>query len=192
MHSDPYELFKLWYLPHITRGGENSNAVVLSTSSSNGRVSSRVVLLKHHNSEGFVFFTNYKSTKGRQLEENHSASLLFYWPESRRQVRIEGLVEKTSAAESDQYFDSRNHGHKINAIVSEQSRPVKSLDLYKQKMASAHELYKNRKPERPLSWGGFRLIPDRFEFWEEGENRFHHRQEFLYEGETWVKRILYP
>lgn len=192
MHADPYELFNLWYLPYISGGGENSNAVVLSTSSRNGRVSSRVVLLKHHDSEGFVFFTNYNSTKGAQLEENHSASLLFYWPDSRRQIRIEGLVEKTGSAESDNYFDSRNHGHKINAIISEQSRPLKSLDLLNQKMASALDFYKNRKPERPPYWGGYRLVPDRFEFWEEGENRFHHRQEFLYEGEKWVKRILYP
>jgi pyridoxamine 5'-phosphate oxidase len=192
MHGDPYELFNFWYLPHISTGGENSNAVVLSTSSRNGRVSSRVVLLKYHDSDGFVFFTNYKSTKGIQLEENHSASLLFYWPDKSRQIRIEGRAEKTGRDESDNYFNSRNHGHKINAIISEQSKPVDDLNLFKQKMASATDYYKSRTPERPSYWGGFRLVPDRFEFWEEGENRFHRRQEFLYEGEKWIKRILYP
>ncbi len=192
MQSDPFEFFNLWYLPVISSGRENSNAVVLSTSSRTGRVSSRVILLKHYDAEGFVFFTNYNSTKGSQLEENHAASLLFYWPDSARQIRIEGVTEKTSMAESEDYFNSRNHGHKINAIVSEQSRPIKNIARFQQKLASAHEYYKDRSPERPAHWGGFRLIPDRFEFWEEGKNRFHTRQEFLYEGEEWISRVLYP
>ncbi len=192
MKTDPFELFNLWYLPVVSSGKENSNAVILSSSSLNGRVSSRVILLKHYDNEGFVFFTNYNSTKGTQLGENPRASLLFYWPDSARQIRIEGMVEKTGGAESDNYFNSRNHGHKVNAIISEQSRPIENISHFKQKLAAASEFYKDHTPERPASWGGFRLIPDRFEFWEEGENRFHTRQEFLYDGDRWISRMLYP
>ncbi len=189
---DPFDLFYKWYLPVIDSGRENSNAVVLSSSSKTGRVSSRVVLIKEYGRDGFVFFTNYESRKGRQLTENHMASLLFYWPDTARQIRIEGSVEKTTDSESDKYFDSRIHGHKINAMVSEQSRPIESIEAYKKKMLSAIEFYKDKGPERPMHWGGFRLVPDRIEFWEEGKDRFHNRLEFLYDGEEWVSRRLQP
>ena len=189
---DPFDLFYEWYLPVINTEKENSNAVVLSTSSGSGRVSSRVVLLKQHDRDGFVFFTNYDSRKGNNLAENIAAALLFYWPESRRQIRIEGHVERTSESESDSYFGSRKPGHMINAIVSEQSRPIESLEQYEQKMNSALSFYKDRVPERPKNWGGFRLVPDRFEFWEEGSNRFHTRIEYLYEDDFWSIRRLQP
>lgn len=192
MHTDPYDIFYKWYLPVIDSGRENSNAVVLSSSSRNGRVSSRVVLLKQYDRDGFVFFTNYNSRKGSQLGENHMASLLFYWPDTTRQIRIEGLVEKTTDSESDIYFNSRLPGRKINAVVSEQSKPIESIAQYDQKLLSAMEFYRDNPPERPSHWGGFRLVPDRFEFWEEGENRFHIRTEFIYDGDAWISRYLQP
>ena len=192
MKNDPFEIFYSWYLPVANTGIENSNAVVLSTASAKGRVSSRIVLLKDYDRDGFVFFTNYNSLKGRDLEVNRMASLLFYWPDRARQVRIEGLVEKTTAAESDNYFNSRMPGRKINAVVSRQSEPIKDPEEYKKKLVSAREFYREHDPRRPDHWGGFRLVPDRFEFWEEGEDRFHHRQEFFYDGELWSKQLLQP
>ena len=192
MKNDPYEIFYSWYLPVASSGIENSNAVVLSTASVRGRVSSRIVLLKEYDRDGFVFFTNYNSRKGRDLEINRMASLLFYWPDRVRQVRVEGMVEKTTAAELDNYFNSRLPGRKINAVVSRQSEPIKDIEEYRKKLVSAREFYSDNDPVRPNYWGGYRLVPDRFEFWEEGEGRFHHRQEFLYDGEFWSKQLLQP
>ena len=189
---DPFDKFQRWYSQVYSAETENSNAMVLSTATRQGRVSSRVVLLKQYDREGFVFFTNYNSRKGKDLSSNIYASLLFHWPDKRRQVRIEGVVERTTEAESDNYFNSRIKGHKINAIVSDQSSPVESPEAYLLKQESAEKYYNDRDPERPPHWGGFRLVPDRFEFWEEGKNRFHTRIEFLHEVSGWTKRQLQP
>ena len=189
---DPFVFFNSWYLNVFSKEKENSNAVILSTASSTGRVSSRVVLLKEYDSEGFVFFTGYNSRKGVHLSENIYASLLFYWPEMRQQVRIEGAVEKTSEAESDAYFKSRQKGNKINAVVSEQSSVIDNMEIYIQKQMSAFMYYADKDPERPSHWGGYRLVPDRFEFWEEGKDRFHTRIEYLYEEGAWSTRRLQP
>ena len=190
--SDPFVFFNGWYLNIFNKDKENSNAVVLSTASSAGRVSSRVVLLKEYNSKGFVFFTGYNSRKGKQLAENIYASMLFYWPEAGRQVRIEGAVEKVAEAESEAYFNSRNKGHRINAIVSDQSKPIENIEKYIEKRESAYRYYSDKDPVRPSDWGGYRLVPDRFEFWEEGKDRFHTRIEYLYEEEKWSTRRLQP
>lgn len=191
-NKDPFDLFYRWYLPVIDSEKENSNAVILSTSGTGGRVSSRVVLLKQYDRDGFIFFTNYNSRKGRDISVNHMASLLFYWPDSARQIRIEGILEKTTEAESDSYFKSREHGKKVNAIVSRQSEAIEDMTAFQKRLKSAMEYYSKTPPERPRHWGGFRMVPDRFEFWEEGKNRFHSRQEFLYNGSDWEMRLLQP
>ena len=190
--NKPFEMFKTWYNPILNSERENSNAFVLSTANNEGRVSSRVVLLKDFDINAYIFYTNYKSRKGMQLAENPFASMLFYWPEYRRQIKIEGSIKKVSEAESDKYFDTRINGHKINALVSEQSKPIESMVRYRLKMNRAEEDYRACSPKRPDYWGGYVLTPNRYEFWEEGKDRFHNRLEFLYDGEEWVSRRLQP
>jgi len=190
--NEALELFTDWYIPVKNSGKENSNAFILSSSNREGRVSSRVVLLKDYDLNGFVFYTNYRSRKGQQLSENPMASILFYWPDYNKQIKIEGSIVKVSVEESDMYFNKRINGHKINALVSEQSKPIESMIRYRLKMTAASEQYRDTAPKRPEYWGGYRLKPDRYEFWEEGDNRFHKRMEYLLEGEGWVVRQLQP
>lgn len=190
--KEVFELFSDWYKPVQNSGQTYSNAFVLSSANRSGKVSSRVVLLKDYDENGFVFYTNYLSRKGQQLSENPMASMLFYWPGRQRQIKIEGRIQKVTAEESDNYFDNRVNGHKINALVSEQSKPIDSMVRYRLKMNTAIEQYSKTKPKRPEHWGGFRLTPDRFEFWEEGENRFHKRMEYLLDNKEWMLRQLQP
>ncbi len=192
IHPDPFLLFTEWYALRESSGEENYNAMALSTAGNDGRVSSRMVLLKGWDSRGFVFFTNYKSRKGIQLEQNPFASLLFHWPGQGRQLRIEGTVTETSPEESDNYFHSRIHGHKINAMVSPQSREIPGrrhlIDRYKDLLAS----YQESEPARPPYWGGYRLKPLLFEFWQEGDNRLHNRTEYTLRYSAWHIRRLAP
>ncbi|MCF8222945.1 MAG: pyridoxamine 5'-phosphate oxidase [Bacteroidales bacterium] len=191
-YNNPFEFFSDWYATIEKEARDNYNAVALSTSGQNGNVSSRMVLLKNYDDRGFVFFSNYESRKGKQLDENPNASLLFYWPEYGRQVRIEGIVEKISASESDEYFDSRIHGHKINAIASSQSTQIPDRQYLIKRYDELIKEHGNKAPARPDYWGGYRFIPELFEFWQEGENRFHDRIEYRLQGNRWVMRILAP
>ncbi len=216
IHPDPFSLFAKWYAIRESSGQENYNAVALSTSGNDGRVSSRMVLLKGWDSKGFVFFTNYESRKGIQLEQNPYASLLFHWPGQGRQLRIEGLVIKTSRAESDDYFHSRIHGHKINALLSPQSREIPDrrflIDRYEELISKYPEpvpenhrgsksdsqqgpksdSQQGPKPARPPYWGGYRLKPLLFEFWQEGDKRLHDRTEYALHDSAWHTRKLAP
>ncbi|MGA1027957.1 MAG: pyridoxamine 5'-phosphate oxidase, partial [Burkholderiaceae bacterium] len=153
------------------------NAMVLSTVGLDGSPSSRVVLIKGVDSQGIVFFSNYQSVKGRQIAQNPKASLLFFWPELERQVRIEGLLEKVSAEESDAYFHSRPLESRIGAWASAQSEPISSREA----LAKAFEDFRQQlgpQPPRPDHWGGYRLAPHRFEFWQGRPSRLHDRIEF--------------
>lgn len=189
---DPFNVFRQWYKPVHESMKENFNAVALSTCAVSGKVSSRIVLLQSYSNKGFVFFTNYNSRKGKDLKENPAAALLFYWPEMKRQVRIEGYTKRISSKESDTYFNSRKHGHKINALVSKQSLPMEKPDLFWEEAKAARKLYEFSHPPRPSHWGGIRLIPERFEFWEERPDRFHHRIEYIYAGKKWTAQVLQP
>mgnify|MGYP006282413343 CR=1 FL=1 len=191
-YNNPFDFFSDWYATIEKDARDNYNAVALSTSGQNGNVSARMLLLKNYDERGFVFFSNYESRKGKQLDENPNAALLFYWPEYGRQVRIEGTVEKISASESDEYFDSRIHGHKINAIASSQSTQIPDRQYLIKRYDELTKEYGNKAPSRPDYWGGYRLIPELFEFWQEGENRFHDRLEYRLQGNRWVMRILAP
>jgi pyridoxamine-phosphate oxidase len=190
--ADPFDLFSEWYSKIEKTGRENYNAVALSTSSPTGSVSSRIVLLKDFNHDGFVFFTNYNSRKGRQITSNPHGAMLFYWPDYKRQVRIEGSVHSVSPEESDRYFNSRSRGHKFNALVSNQSSPLESRELLLQQRDEIAAVYKGTEPVRPEWWGGYRLIPDMFEFWQEGEERFHDRIEYRPGAGGWKTGRLYP
>ena len=189
---DPFVQFREWYREHLEAGIAIPDTVSLGTASSAGRISVRTVLLKGYDENGFVFFTNYNSKKGIHLSENHSAAMLFYWPESGRQVRIEGITERVNEKESASYFSTRPLDSQISAWASEQSTVIpdrlyleKRHDLYK-------ERFKNSKVEKPPHWGGFRLIPDHFEFWLEGEFRLHDRIVYTRVKEGWSINRLAP
>lgn len=190
--KNPYEQFAEWYREVEKSGRENYNAVALSTSARNGSVSSRIVLLKEFDHSGFVFYTNYNSRKGRQISINPSGAMLFYWPEFRRQVRIEGVIARTDAEESDNYFNSRIRGHKLNALASDQSSVIESRQNLLEIKNRLDVQYRDSEPSRPDYWGGYRLVPNMFEFWQEGTDRFHDRLEYLATSHGWTINRLAP
>lgn len=189
---NPFVQFGIWFKERLTSGVDTPNAVSLGTVSSDGRISVRTVLLKDHNETGFVFFTNYNSKKGSQLSSTRRAALLFYWPESDRQVRIEGVADKIPAEESDLYFKTRPRESQLAAWASEQSSVIPGRSYLEKK----YDFYKNKldnKPvERPLHWGGFRLVPEWFEFWQSGEFRLHDRLTYSKRNKIWVIERLSP
>lgn len=189
--ADPFRQFARWF--EEARGGEllEPNAMALATVDAKGRPSSRMVLLKGVDDGGFVFFTNYESRKGRDLTANPLASLLFWWDRLHRQVRIEGRVEKVTDAESESYFRSRPHGSRIGAAASPQSRPIASRAELEERFA-ALEAAHPEGPPRPAHWGGFRLRPDHFEFWQGRESRLHDRLVYRPAGRAWRIERLAP
>jgi pyridoxamine 5'-phosphate oxidase len=189
--ADPFRQFAAWF--EEARGGEllEPNAMALSTVDAAGRPSSRMVLLKGVDQGGFVFFTNYESKKGSDLAAKPLASLLFWWDRLHRQVRIEGRVERVTEAESESYFQSRPYGSRIGAAASPQSRPIASRTELEQRFA-ALEAEHPESPPRPAHWGGFRVVPERFEFWQGRESRLHDRLVYLPDGKGWRIERLAP
>ena len=166
--------------------------MTLATADEKGRPSARIVLLKGFDDRGFVFYTNYNSRKGRELNENSNACLLFYWPAVARQVRIEGEVEVISAEESDRYFDSRPLGSKIGAWASEQSEPVENRERLEKLFEEYGEQFGDNVP-RPPHWGGYRLKPATIEFWQGRDNRLHDRLRYsLQDNGSWLIERLAP
>jgi pyridoxamine 5'-phosphate oxidase len=187
--AEPFTLFNQWISLAMEYNIYDANAMVLSTSLNN-KPSSRVVLLKVLDSKGFVFFTNYHSRKGNELEKNTNAALNFYWRELEKQIRIEGVVERTSPAESDDYFLKRPLESRITAVVSNQSQEIESretLEVERQKLLHSAEVL-----VRPEQWGGYRLIPEIIEFWQGRENRLHDRIEYFMSNGKWAYRRLAP
>jgi pyridoxamine 5'-phosphate oxidase len=192
VNANPFLQFQEWMDAAIASGAPDATAMILSTVSDHGRPSSRVVLLKRCTDKGFTFFTNYESKKGAQLASNNFASLLFFWPQLERQVRIEGMVEKVSAAESDQYFAERPLQSRIGAWVSPQSRHILSRKILDDVFLKYESDFGNRPILRPRHWGGYRLVPDLFEFWQGRANRLHDRIEFTQNGSAWKLSRLAP
>lgn len=188
---DPLRQFSAWMEEAIRAELPEPTAMHLSTVGANGRPSGRVVLLKGVDAGGFVFYTNYESRKGRELAANPAAALTFLWKELERQVRIEGMVAPVSAADSDAYFASRPVASRIGAWASPQSSPIESrawLMARIAKMALTH----GHAPTRPPHWGGYRLLPDRLEFWQGRESRLHDRIAFTREADQWHIERLAP
>jgi pyridoxamine 5'-phosphate oxidase len=190
--DQPMEWFAEWLGQAIQASAFEANAMVLSTVAENGYPSSRVVLLKGFDERGFVFFTNYESRKGKQLDSNPQAALLFFWPEMERQVRIEGVVHKAEEELSDEYFYSRPLESRVSAAVSPQSEVVSS----REQLEIMHNAFLNSNPdgrfERPQHWGGYRLDPRLIEFWQGRKNRLHDRIQYEREGFNWKRTRLAP
>jgi pyridoxamine 5'-phosphate oxidase len=191
MVDDPHALFDAWL--HEAEAGEpnDPNAVALATADAAGRPSVRMVLLKGHDQRGFVFYTNRESRKGDELANNAQAALLFHWKSLRRQVRIEGGVTQVSEAESDAYFASRSRASQLGAVASDQSCPLDARETFEARYADAEARYPGDVP-RPAHWGGYRVAPERIEFWEDRPGRLHHRRLFVRDGDGWSEGLLYP
>ena len=190
--KDPFMQFGEWMKKAVTEKVNEPNAMSLATVSQNGKPSSRIVLLRNFDSTGFVFYTNYESHKARELMMNGHAALNFFWPELHRQVRIEGISVRISEAESDAYFDSRPRESQLGAWVSQQSSRVSSRAEMDQKYDATSLQYEGKPVKRPPFWGGFRVIPDSFEFWQGRPSRLHDRLQYRLEGNSWVLQRLYP
>jgi pyridoxamine 5'-phosphate oxidase len=190
--DDPLIQFKIWYEEHLEGSDELPDAVSLGTASAEGRVSVRTVLLKDWDNDGFVFYTNYNSRKGHQIASNHWGAMHFFWPESRRQIRIEGIIEKISNEESERYFSTRPRESQISAWASGQSSPVSDRKYLEKRYDHFRDLYAGREVEKPPYWGGYRLVPDLLEFWQERDFRLHDRIVYSKENDGWTIRRLAP
>ncbi len=190
--NDPIMQFNTWFKEATHAKIEEVNAMTLSTASKDGKPSARIVLLKGVENNGFVFFTNYKSDKGQQLEDNPYASLTFFWKELERQVRIEGYVQKISKEESEIYFKSRPYKSRIGAWASQQSKPLTSRVELMQKFTLQAAKFIGQKVPKPAFWGGYLLIPTRIEFWQGRPSRLHDRINYTLENNRWKIERLSP
>ena len=190
--QDPIGQFGKWWDEAIASSIDEVNAMTLSTVTAEGKPSARIVLLKGFDERGFVFFTNYESNKGAQLTANPFASLVFFWKELERQVRIEGICEKVSEQESDDYFHSRPIGSQLGACASPQSRVIESRRVIENNLEKLQDQYRDTEIPRPAHWGGYRVVPQAIEFWQGRSSRLHDRIKYLKEGETWKIVRLAP
>lgn len=190
-HADPLTQFEQWLSEAIIAKVNEPTAMNVATVGENGRPSSRMVLLKEVNPNGFVFFTNYQSRKGREIAENPFVSLTFFWAELQRQVRIEGRIEPISERESDAYFASRPYTSRLGAWASEQSQPIENYKALLLKSAKLALQYPLDVP-RPPHWGGYLVIPDRLEFWQGRSSRLHDRIQYCLANGEWEKVRLSP
>ena len=190
--SDPFALFDEWFAEAKASEPNDPEAMALATADLLREPSVRMVLLKEHGPEGFVFYTNEESEKGRQLKENPNAALLFHWKSLPRQVRIEGSVERVSDEEADAYFASRARDSQLGAWASDQSRPLDSRATFEQRFEEMKRRYDGQEVPRPPYWGGYRVIPQRIEFWTDRPHRLHERRLFVRGAEGWSEGLLYP
>jgi pyridoxamine 5'-phosphate oxidase len=192
-HADPIRQFTLWFDEALKSQLLDVNAMTLATASAAGEPSARIVLLKEADENGFVFYTNYDSAKGGDLAANPRAALLIFWAELERQVRINGSVARTTAAESEKYFHSRPIESQIGAAVSNQSRPVSHRSELEQRYAELEAKYRGAAVPLPSNWGGYRVRPDRIEFWQGRKSRLHDRLLYTRQSDgAWSRSRLAP
>ena len=193
MITDPHALFESWFAEARAAEPNDAEAMALATAGAGGRPSVRMVLLKGHDERGFAFYTNSESRKGAEIAANAQAALLFHWKSLRRQVRAEGRVEPVAAEEADAYFASRSRDARIGAWASDQSRPLESRAAFEARYQSLVAEFEGREVGRPAYWWGYRLVPERIEFWTDRPHRLHERRLFvrLADG-AWTESLLYP
>ena len=191
--NNPIDLFKKWFSKAEESEINDPNAVAIATSNKNNQPNVRMVLLKGLSDKGFVFYTNLKSQKGREIEDNKKASMCFHWKSIRRQVRVLGNLEKVTNEEADEYFKSRPYKNKIGAWASSQSDTLEKREIFNEKIIEYENKFKdNQNVPRPSHWSGWRLIPVEIEFWLDGEGRIHERLVYTKDNNKWKKRLLYP
>lgn len=193
MSDDPHLLFDRWMAEAEAAEPNDPNAMALATADAAGRPSVRMVLLKGHDARGFAFYTNLDSRKGGEIAANPHAALLFHWKSLRRQIRIEGALEAVGAEEADAYFATRSRDSQLGAWASDQSRPLADRETFEARFAAMSARFAGSEVPRPPRWSGFRLTPERFEFWSDRAHRLHERRIFtLADSGAWAEGMLYP
>lgn len=191
--QNPIEQFSQWLeMARAHPAIHEPTAMTLATATAQGKPSARIVLLKEHGPQGFLFYTNHESRKSAELKANPFAALCFYWMPLDRQIRIEGRITPSSAEEADRYFASRPRARQIGAWASYQSQPMPTRDALDNRVAELTAHYEGRDIPRPPHWSGWRLTPESIEFWVQSEARLHERYIYRREGERWVHTFLYP
>jgi len=190
--ADPIVLFDAWL--HEARASEvnDPEAMALATAAPDGRPSVRAVLLKGHGPEGFTFYTNYGSRKADEIAANPNVALLFHWKSLRRQVRIEGVAHEVDPSEADAYFATRSRESQIGAWASDQSRPLPDRALFEARYEESKRKFEGVAVPRPPYWSGYRVVPERIEFWSDRPHRLHERRLFTLTGNGWMEGLLYP
>ena len=190
--TDPFALFEAWL--QEARAGElnDPEAMALATAAADGRPSVRAVLLKGHGPEGFVFYTNCGSRKAQEIAANPNVALLFHWKSLRRQVRIEGVAHEVDPSEADAYFATRSRESQIGAWASDQSRPLPDRALFEARYEESKRKFEGMAVPRPPYWSGYRVVPERIEFWSDRPHRLHERRLFTLTGNGWIEGLLYP
>jgi pyridoxamine 5'-phosphate oxidase len=189
---DPIVQLRAWIEEARRAGVAEPNAMCLATATAGGMPSARIVLLRELDGRGLAFYTSYFSRKGHELDRNPHAAATFFWPELQRQVRVEGAVARLSEDESDAYFLSRPRGHRLSAWASEQSEPIEGRTPLEERVAHFDQRFAGEEVERPHSWGGYVIAPERIEFWQGRADRLHDRLLFEANGNRWTLRRLQP